>query len=628
MKFIANSMIDAVLEAEKIFKCNKKQLKVYVIKSPGNKLWGIVKTPGEYYIEPKKELNNDFSELKSKDGYAEIVSGKVTVIDPLKEGKYATILIDDPKIDVFVNGEKVYGAAILTSSDRVEIKSLVVDPVTKVNAYLSKDKMQATLEILKTPGKEYYVKDAKPSNVVFIRSDYREIKPPAATFEQCLTKLKELNVDINLVNLEKIEELINEPNGGSAVVAEGKYPINGSNSKIKYLFRNTSYRNPDFDTEKKVNLLDHTILPTVKVGEVLAVKTTPAIPGRNGMTVTGETLKARNGKDIPLMAGNGAVLLDNGTKVVAISDGRPMYKKGVISVVPTLVVSHDVDISTGNLYFDGDIVIRGNIAENLKVYAGGDITVFGNVYHANVYAKGNVRVHGNIINSKVSAGSNILNSLYYMPKLKQILDIVKEFKAVADLEETSLEYEDIRRRLLQVVISKKNTIDSIIKEAEIVINLSNDEEISKLIGILEDAKRILTGINAQCMEDTSLINDLYKEIEKCISEAEELYGSRADIIFENGQNSFIKANGNIVITGRGCYQTNLLAKSAILFKKASSVVRGGTLIAKKRIKMGVVGTSTGVSTYCRVLDKNGKIDAVCYNSNTVLNINNKITVIK
>ncbi|HHW49408.1 MAG TPA: DUF342 domain-containing protein [Clostridiaceae bacterium] len=627
MNFKANSMRDAMLEAEKVFKCNRNQLKVFVIKSPGNKLCGIIKTPGVYYIEPIKKLNNDSSESKDKNGYVEIVSGKVIVTDPGEEGKYATIIVDDPKIDVLVNGKKVYGATILTSNDRVEIKSLAVEPVTKVNAFLSKDKMQAILEIIKIPGKEYYVKDAKRSNVVFICSDFKEIQPSPPALDECLMKLKELNVDMNLVKIEKIEELINVPNGGSAVVAEGKYPINGSNSKIKFFFRNTNYRNPDFDTEKKVNLLDHTIIPTVNVGEVLAIKTIPAIPGKDGVTVTGEVIKARNGKDIPLRAGNGAVLLDNDTKVVATSNGRPMYKKGVISVIPTIVIPHDVDISTGNLHFEGDIVIRGNIAENIKVSAGGDITVFGHVYHANVCAKGNIRVHGNIINSRVSAGSNILNSMYYMPKLAQLLDIVKEFKAVADLGKTSLEHEDIRRRLLKVVISKKNIIDNLIKEAENMMSLSNDEEMEELAAVFEDVKRILTGINAQCLENTGLISMLYEKIKSHISEAEELYGNRADIIFENAQNSFIKANGSIVITERGCYQTNLLANAAILFRKPSSVVRGGTLVARNYIKMGFVGTPTGALTYCKVLDKKGKIDAAHY-SNTVLSINNKVTVIK
>lgn len=599
MKFKANSMKDAVLEAEKIYRCDKKQLKVYVINSPGKKFWGMVRTSGEYDIEPINQINEDLSKQQSKDGCIEIVSGKVIVTDPLQEGRYASIIVDDPQIDVYVNGEKVFGAAFATGNDRIEFKSIVVDPVTKIKARLSKDKMQAILEISKTPGKEYFVKDARRSNVVFIRSDYNEIQPPAATLDQCLAKLKELNVDIKFMSIEKIKELVNQPNGGSAVVAEGKRPINGLSSKIKYLFKNTSYRNPDFDAEKKVDLMNHTIIPSVNVGDVLAVKITPVIPGRDGVTVTGEVLKAKEGKDIPLKVGKGTALLDNDTKVVAVSSGRPEYKKGVISVIPTLVISHDVDVSTGNIHFDGDIVIKGNI-----------------------------RVHGNIINSKVSAGLNVLNYLCVLPKLKQILEMVKAFQSVVSLAEASKNLEDVRRKLLQVVISKKNILDNLINDIQKLITLFNDEEINELIRILVDIKRTLTGINAKCIENTEQIKVLYEEINEYVDTIEGLYGNQADIIFKNGQNSFIQANGNIVIADRGCFQTNLMAKDAILFKKTSSIVRGGLLIARKCIKMGIVGAPSGVSTYCRVLDKDGKIVAVYYYNNTVLNINDKITVIE
>jgi hypothetical protein len=623
----ASSVKEAILEAEKVYKCDKKQLKVYIIKPPNSKFWGMVKIPGKYKIELINHRNEDLSEQQNKDGYIEIISGKVEVTDPLQEGRYASIVVDDPKIDVYINGKKVFGAAIVTSSDRIEFKATVIEPVTKIEARLSKDKMQAILEINKIPGKKYFVKDEKRRNVVFIRSDYNEIQPPAATLDQCLEELKKLNVDTKFINVEKINELISEPNGGSAVVAEGKRPINGLNSKIKFFFKNTSYRNHDFDTEKKVDLMTHTIIPTVNVGDVLALKVAPAFPGRDGFTVTGEVLKAREGKNIPLKVGKGAVLLDNETKVVAVSPGRPEYKKGVISVVPTLVVPHDVDVGTGNVRFDGDIVIKGNIAENLKVSAGGDITVFGNIYHANVYAKGNIRVHGNIINSKVSAGLNMLNYLGVTPKLKQILEVVKECRSVAKLSEMSKNHVDIRRELLQVVISKKDILDNLMKDIQNLIKLSIDEETNELIRILEDVKRILTGVNAKCIEDSRQIKTLYTEINDYINKIEELYGNEADIIFEYGQNSFIQANGNVVIADKGCYQTNLMAKNAILFKKPSSIVRGGLLIAGKCIKMGIVGTPSGISTYCKVLDRNGKIDAVYYYSNTVLNINDNIKVI-
>ena len=43
--------------------------------------------------------------------------------------------------------------------------------------------------------------------------------------------------------------------------------------------------------------------------------------------------------------------------------------------------------------------------------------------------------------------------------------------------------------------------------------------------------------------------------------------------------------------------------------------------------MGIVGSPVGVKTYCKVLEENGKINAIRFFGNTVLNINNNKQVI-
>ena len=624
MRFIANSMNDAVLKAEEFFECDKKQLKVYAIKQPSKKMWGLMNIQGEYEIEPFHQKDDFSLKRQDKDGYIEIVSGEVKVIDPCETGRYASIVVDDPMIDVYINNEKVFGAAFVTHSDKIEFKTAVVEPITQIRAQLSKNNIIAVLEIIRTAGRNYFVKDVKCSNFAFIYSDYKEIQPSVPTLEQCLSELKKLNVDMKFVDRDKIIELLGRPDGCKTVVAEGKRPINGTSSKIKYLFKNTSYRNPDFDTEKRVNLMDHTIIPTVKVGDVLAVIIAPAVPGRDGVTVTGEVLKAIDGRDIWLKAGSGAALLDEGTKVVAASNGRAIFKNNIISVIPTLTINHDVDVSTGNVNFEGDIIIKGSVSENLKVTAYGDITVFGNVYHANIHAEGNVRIHGNIINSKVSAGLNMVKYFCILPKIRQIFSIVKAAQNAVEKGKSAISLANRREKMLQIVIENKSTLGNLFSEIKDLIVLLNDIETEELIKTLEDVKTTMTGINAQCIENVEQIKMLYDEIINYINSIEESYGNHADVIFEYGQNSFVQANGDIVITEKGCYQTNLMAKDAILFKKPSSVVRGGSLIARKCIKMGIVGTPSGISTYCKVMEEDGKIDAVYYYNNTVLNFNGKI----
>ena len=52
--------------------------------------------------------------------------------------------------------------------------------------------------------------------------------------------------------------------------------------------------------------------------------------------------KGTERKGYPLKGGEGAVLLDNGTKIVAAANGRPMIKNGMVVVVPLLVVPGNV----------------------------------------------------------------------------------------------------------------------------------------------------------------------------------------------------------------------------------------------------------------------------------------------
>lgn len=582
----------------------------------------------KFKIELVKYIDrNSLPAKQDKDGYIEIKSGKVRVADPISDGRYANIIADDPHIEVYINDKKAMGVVFLASSDRIELKAEKIAPVTNISVHISNDRMQAILEISKIPGKEFFVKDSKRSNTVLIRSDYNEIQPSPATLDQCLEKLKKANVDTKLINIEKINELISLESGGSAIVAEGICPINGSNSKVKFFFTNYSYKDHALDTEKKVSFIPHTNIPAVNVGDMLALRVAPVIPGKDGITVTGEVLKAVEGKDLLLKVGKGAIFLDNERKVVAVSSGRPEYKKGTISVIPILVIDKDVDADTGDVHFDGDVIIKGNIAENLKVSAAGNITVFGNIYQANVHAKGNIRVHGKIIKSKVTAGLSMINYSGVIPKLKQILEVLKECLSGSNLSEMSKDCININSKLLQIVYSKKIILDMLINDIQDLLKLSCDEETSKLIRILEDVKKVLNEINVKCIEDSGKIRRLYMEIKDYINRTEELCGREAYIIFSYAQNSYIQVNGNIVIANRGCIQTNLTAMNAILFKKPSSIARGGLLIAGKHIKMGKVGSRSGVPTYCKVLDRNGTIEASYYYSNTILNINDNVKVI-
>ncbi|MFA6670336.1 MAG: FapA family protein [Bacillota bacterium] len=574
----------------------------------------------------QESLKHQSPEHQNKDGYIEVVLGRAVVSDPIGDGRYASINPCDPNIDVYVNGDSISEITIVTEKDRIEFESRADgEGITEISVEILDDGMKAVLTIDKSPGRQYYVKDVPKTSLLNVSSDYREIPAPDVTLAQCLQELKKVGVDLKSVDGTVANMLVGQRYGGSAVVAEGKYPVDGRDSVVEYLFKKNKYRNPDFDTDKKVDLLDHTIMPTVKVGEVLAKKVSFAIPGRDGQTVTGETVKARQGRDIPLKAGNGAILLHNDTRIVAVSSGRPMFKNGMVVVAPQLVISRNVDPGTGNIYFDGDIRIKGSVMDNMKVVAEGDITVLGNVLQASLTAGGIVNIVGNIISSRVYAGRGVANSLCILPKIQQIHSII-----MADFYDVNSEvwlngYKKMRKRFPDMCAERVRKMETLIKDIKAVLSLVPEREAELMEGILEGLDRVYGrgGIGV----GTKLINRLNEDIQSYLQAAEGSNHMDADLRFGYAQNSSVQANGDVIITGRGTYQTDIIAKRSINFLKASSVVRGGMLIAGKRIDMGVVGSSAGIKTYCKVLEKDGSINAVRFFGNTILNINNKKQVI-
>lgn len=305
----ADNIEDARLKGQQYYRCNIEQVRVTTVRLPKSMFWGLIKWPGIYNIECMPSINRENNDAGSetsnyRDGYAEIVDGKVKIVDPIGNGRYASIIADDENIEVYVNGERIKGETVVSERDQVELKPVRIEPKNEIKVELSNDKMQAILTINRLPGKQYYVKDAAADNSIYVHSDYKEIPVLDITLVQCLQALKQAGV-IWGIDVEAISELLKAPNGGSMVVARGTFPVHGIDGKVKYMFRNSSYRNPDFDTDKTVDLLDHTIIPTVEVGDLLAVKAVMAIPGKDGRTVTGEVIKAQPAKDMLLKAGNG-----------------------------------------------------------------------------------------------------------------------------------------------------------------------------------------------------------------------------------------------------------------------------------------------------------------------------------
>ncbi len=230
---------------------------------------------------------------------------------------------------------------------------------------------------------------------------YLEIVPPSGggnpcTMEMVKPALAEKNISFG-INEDSIKEALEEKNWGFKIlVAEGKPPVNGKDAKIIYKFPLPSERTgPKIDEKGNVNYYDLGLIHNVKMGQLLVEKI-PGDDGNPGTSVLGTEIPARKGKDIRLPRGNNTVADEDELNLFATIDGHVSIADSKVIVNPVLTIARDVDFSTGDIDFVGNVCINGNVNSGFKVNSGGDIEIRGFIDGAEVTAAGSILVKGGI----------------------------------------------------------------------------------------------------------------------------------------------------------------------------------------------------------------------------------------
>jgi len=163
----------------------------------------------------------------------------------------------------------------------------------------------------------------------------------------------------------------------------------GKGHRIVYHFnvnRGKPYLEMDFG---RINLKELNFIENCIVGDLLAVLEPPVRPV-DGRTVTGDIIPAETDPTtVELVAGPNTHLSSDRTRLYAQCDGNVRLKNGVVMVEPVVTVAN-VNYETGNIHFDGTVVVEGGIADGFIVEAEGSIQVGKGVGRAALKAGGNI----------------------------------------------------------------------------------------------------------------------------------------------------------------------------------------------------------------------------------------------
>ncbi|MCZ0754979.1 FapA family protein [Anoxybacillus sp. J5B_2022] len=497
---------------------------------------------------------------------------------------------------LFRNGEEVHDTITIEEGDEFEV---YVKEDEKIDAAWSitvdSRKMQAILTVEPAVRRRYVLNDLPPTKHMRLNAQLQTEVEHTITYEEVANKLKQLRI-VYGVNEEKIKEALQANEKVSVVIAEGTPPQEGRDGWVELKVGADQSKKPKVRQDGTVDYRETEIISSVQEGDVIAIihPPQPAIPGRR---VTGELIPVRDTFSVNIQLGKGVAISADGTSLVATQSGRPqIVKKGrtvIASIIPKLVHHGDVDLSTGNIRFKGDIEITGNVQDGMEVEAVGSVVIFQNVNRAKIQAQQSILIYHNLIGGTVVSGEQkivIAELIALLNDIRQQLE--KMILALQQLVMFSkLEEKDIYIVIKKLLETKFHSLAEAVKKYETVCRNKKDvlgESWIELGGRLQLCFMAEKPNNFHYLENFA---DLLRQINEFTNQYEQTDVDSVELSY--ALNSVIHCSGDVIVSGKGCYNCNIYAGGKLMI---DGILRGGEVYAQKGIQVKEVGSSFGIKT--------------------------------
>jgi len=180
------------------------------------------------------------------------------------------------------------------------------------------------------------------------------------------------------------------------VIATGREVREGEDAVLTYNFNTKPSYRPTEKEDGTVDFHNLNFVNNVHEGDVLATLK-PADLGDAGKDVVGGALLPKKVKNYRILAGKNTKLSEDGCTLYSTVNGHVILDiDGKVVVSDVLEIKGDIDTSTGDIKYDGSIVVRGNVKTGYTVEATGNIDIDGVVEGATVISGGDVALRRGI----------------------------------------------------------------------------------------------------------------------------------------------------------------------------------------------------------------------------------------
>lgn len=311
-------------------------------------------------------------------------------------------------------GEKVYQELIKRIKDEVAKRPVKEVQGEDENETDERPSEQSQIEaitaefistLLKATLPDTLVAERRDAVIVVTTSDdeltaFLDITPPfggAPADEDSVTKaLKTRGIKVALLS-DAIAIALEKGVCESLIVAKGIAPKKGKESTFTSLVQDQISSGPSVDATGKTNYHDINKFVVVEPGTQLMRRGAPS-PGKSGTDVFGKVIPAESGDVLPFFGGiEGAEVSESDHDLlVATQKGHPIIHDRGVSIDPVLQLTN-VSLATGNVNYDGSVLVKQDVADGLKIEVTGDLIVEGVVGKATIIAGNNVIIKQGLI---------------------------------------------------------------------------------------------------------------------------------------------------------------------------------------------------------------------------------------
>ncbi|HBA97514.1 MAG TPA: hypothetical protein DCZ23_05340 [Lachnospiraceae bacterium] len=197
--------------------------------------------------------------------------------------------------------------------------------------------------------------------------------------------------------------------------AQGTPAVDGEDGWFEFFFDTQIDTKPKILKDGSVDYSEYGSVPAVVQGQRL-VTYHPPVPCKNGVNVHGGSILAKKGKDLAKLKGKGFTIDEKGINYTAKYDGKVTFIDKRLVIDNELVIEGDVTYNTGDIEFQNDIHIRGNVCTGVCVTSQkGSIIVDGYVEQAALYAKKDVVLKNGMQGNgkgKIEAGGDVKGKFF------------------------------------------------------------------------------------------------------------------------------------------------------------------------------------------------------------------------